>query len=400
MPYDFDAPARRAGYGSVKWDFALEKTGVADALPMWVADMDFPSPPEVTEALVDRARYPFYGYTARPEGYYAAITDWFVTRHGWKVDREWIVHASGVIEAVTIAIRALSARGDGVVIQTPVYHPFRPAIERAGRRVVENPLRFRGGTYEPDFDDLRRKLVFERPKVFLLCNPHNPVGRVFTREELETLGNLCLEHGVTVISDEIHADIVYPGGTHVPFLTASTDFAGNAIVCTAPTKTFSLAGLSVSNIVIPDRTLRLWYEKERAAVGANGFNIFGAVACEAAYRHGARWLDAALAYIGDNRDYALARLASRVPGARVARPEGTYFLWVDLSFLGLGTKELERFLLKDAKLWFNQGYIFGTGGSGFVRVNIACPRSTLIEALDRLERAIAEFTRNGYDPGL
>lgn len=400
MVYEFDAPARRSGYGSVKWDFIEAKTGVPDALPMWIADMDFPSPPEVTEALVDRARYPFYGYTARPDSYYRAVTDWFLTRYGWPVDREWIVPSSGVMESITIAIRALSSRGDGVVIQTPVYHPFRTAIERTGRMVVENPLRFRGGEYAPDFDDLRRRLAIDKPKVFLLCNPHNPVGRVFTREELETLGNLCLEFGVTVISDEIHADITYPGNTHIPFTAASTDFSRNSIVCTAPGKTFSLAGLSVSNVVIADRTLRLWYERESEAVGAKGFNVFGAVACEAAYRHGIPWLDAALAYIRANRDYAIARLADSIPRAIVVLPEGTYFLWIDLSFLGLGAKELERFLLRDAKLWLNQGYIFGTGGTGFVRMNIACARPTLVEALDRLERAIGEFSRNGYDPGL
>lgn len=400
MDFGFDAPPRREGYNSVKWDYARKATGMTDVLPLWIADMDFPSPREVGEAVARRAEYPFFGYANRNDSYYEALMDWYVTRHGWRVEREWITHSSGVTNAIAIAIRVFTGRGDGVVIQSPVYHPFPRIIERSGRRVVNNPLKIRSGRYVPDFDDLRKKMVMDRPKAFLLCNPHNPVGRVFTREELETLGNICLEFGVIVISDEIHADIVYPGHAHVPFAQAALDFARISVVCTAPSKTFSLAGLATANIVIPDKTLRLWFDRESEAVGSHAFNTFSAVACEAAYRHGGPWLEAALAYIAGNRDYAIARLARNVPSARVTVPEGTYFLWVDLSALGLSPQSLERFLVERARLYFNQGYEFGKGGEGFVRVNIACARSTLEEALERLEHAVSDFARNGFDPGL
>lgn len=400
MDYGFDAPPRREGYSSVKWDHARRATGIQDILPLWIADMDFPSPKEVVEAIALRAAYPFFGYAKRDESYYEAVMEWFVARHGWRVEREWITHVNGVTGAIATAIRAFTARGDGVVIQSPVYHPFPKIIERAGRRVVDNPLRLRAGRYVPDFDDLRRKMVIDRPKALILCNPHNPVGRVFTREELETLGNICLEFGVIVVSDEIHAGIVYPGHAHVPFTQASLDFARISVVCTAPSKTFSLAGLATANIVIPDRTLRLWFDRESEAVGSHAFNLFGAVACEAAYRNGGPWLDAVLEYLAANIDHAIARLAKGVPSARVVAPEGTYFLWVDLSALGLSPRSLERFLIERARLYLNQGYEFGPGGEGFVRVNIACARSTLDAALDRLEEGVADFARKGFDPGL
>jgi cystathionine beta-lyase len=355
---------------------------------MWVADMDFPVAEPIRDAIMRRASHPIYGYTARPDSYYGAIIDWMRRRHGWEVKREWITHSNGVINALYTAVLALSETGDGVIIQPPVYHPFPAIIRKTGRRVVENPLKVADGHYAPDIDDLIAKIRAEKPKLLILCNPHNPVGRVFTRGELEAIGRACVDNGIIVLSDEIHGDLVYREYRHVPFASISEDFARTSVICTAPSKTFNLAGLATSNIIIPDEGLRSRFDRANEGVGAKTFNLFGSVACEAAYAHGESWLETVIDYIDGNRRFATDFLKDRLPEFRVTRPEGTYFLWIDLSALNLGQKELERFLLRDAGLWFNQGYTFGEGGDGFVRVNIACRRATVEEALLRLESAV------------
>lgn len=385
--YDFDKPVNREGTFSAKWNYIKESVGVEDALPMWVADMDFETVPEVTEAIQTRALHGIYGYTARSPGYYEAVMDWHAKRHGWQTEQSWITHSAGVVNALFTAVRALTKPGDGVLIQPPVYHPFYRAISRNGCSAVLNPLTVREGKYAPDLEDMERKLAGGRVRLFILCNPHNPVGRVFTEDELRAMGELCLQYNVTVISDEIHCDLVFQPYRHIPFASLSPEFARNAIVCTAPSKTFNLAGLATSNIIIPNEELRSRFNQAGEDAALKSFNIFGAVACEAAYRHGGDWLDQLLAYLDGNRRYALEFIGERLPGLAAYNPEGTYFLWLDCRSLGLGNAELEQFMLREARLWFNQGHIFGAEGSGFVRINLATRRAVVEEALHRLELA-------------
>lgn len=396
MHYDFDQLFDRTQTQSVKWDYAEAKTGFADVLPMWVADMDFMTVPEIGEALVARARHLAYGYTARSDGYYQSVMDWQVKRNGWSIDKSWITHSSGVVNAIHTVLRALVRSGEGVLVQPPVYHPFFHAIQQCGGRLVSNPLVLVNGRYELDLADFAAKLDLEAPKVFILCNPHNPVGRVFTREELLAMGNLCLEHGVTVISDEIHSDLVYRGHKHIPLPLVSSAFEANTIVCTSASKTFNLAGLATSNIIIPNRDLRAAFDEAAVRAGSKYFNIFGSVACEAAYRHGEAWLEQLLDYLEANLEYAREYLGKHLPQLSTFKTEGTYFLWVDCRALGLDQTALERFLLEKARLWFNQGHIFGKEGAGFVRINIACPRSTLELALSRLQEAITALAQSSH----
>jgi len=388
MKYDFDRELDRTGTASVKWDFIKEKTGDAGVIPLWVADMDFAVADEIRDAILERASHPIYGYTVRGDSYYDALTGWYARRHDWKIERDWITHSNGVLNAIATAILAMTEEGDGVIIQPPVYHPFPRVIRQAGRRVVENPLVLDDGVYRMDYDGLERLIEAEKPGAMLLCNPHNPVGRVFTRGELAQLGEICLAHGIPVISDEIHGDIIHPGHVHVPFIEASPVTPGSAIVCTAPSKTFNLAGLSTSNIIIPDPVLRAKFESANRRAGAETYNLFGAVACEAAYAYGGQWFDEVLAYIGENKLFSMAFLKEHLPGVRVIEPEGTYFLWFDLSCLGLDDAALETFLVSNARIWVNQGFTFGLGGSGFVRMNLACRQALLEEALGRLVGAV------------
>jgi len=388
MKYDFDRELDRTGTASVKWDFIKEKTGDAGVIPLWVADMDFAVADEIRDAILARASHPVYGYTVRGDSYYDSLIAWYEKRQGWKIGREWITHSNGVLNAVSTAIHAMTKEGDGVIIQPPVYHPFPRVIKQAGRRVVENPLVLEDGVYRMDYAGLERTIQSEKPGAMLLCNPHNPVGRVFTRGELARLGEICLAHGIPVISDEIHGDIIHTGRQHIPFVEASPGSSGSSIVCTAPSKTFNLAGLSTSNIIIPDPSVRAKFEAVNRRAGAETYNLFGAVAAEAAYAHGGQWFDETLAYIGENKRFALAFLEEHLPRVRVIEPEGTYFLWFDLSFLGLDDAALETFLVSKARIWVNQGYTFGHGGSGVVRKNLACRRALLEEALGRLKAAV------------
>ncbi|NGM84476.1 pyridoxal phosphate-dependent aminotransferase [Paenibacillus sp. 7124] len=393
--FDFDKPVDRNNTLSAKWNYIKESVGVEDALPMWVADMDFETVPEVKAAILDRAQHGIYGYTARSEGYYDAIIDWNLKRHGWQVDKKWITHSPGVVNALFTAVRAFTKPGDGILIQPPVYPPFFRAISMNDCKTILNPLKLEGGRYVPDLADFADKVGSGRVKLFILCNPHNPVGRVFTEDELRVMGELCLKHGVVVISDEIHSDLLFKPHRHVPFASISEAFAQNTVVCTAPSKTFNLAGLSTSNIIIPNDELRRRYDAANEQVAQKSHNIFGAAACEAAYRHGEEWLDQLMSYIDGNRQYAVEFIEARLPQLKVYNPEGTYFLWLDCRSLGLGNQELEHFLLHEAKLWFNQGYTFGKEGDGFVRINIGCQRSTVEEALKRLEYAVHSPVRQG-----
>ncbi len=386
--YDFEKKLDRKDTNSVKWSFIGEYTGVKDALPLWVADMDFETVPEIKEELSRRAEHGIYGYTARTDSYYRELIDWLERRQGFRVKQEWITHSSGVVNAIYNSIYALSDEEDGVIIQPPVYHPFARAVTLTRRKLLLNPLVLKGGRYGMDYEGLEKILKAGGVRLLILCSPHNPVGRVFTAEELALLGKLCIHYGVTVISDEIHSDFIYRGHTFVPFASVSEELEQNSIICTAPSKTFNLAGLSTSNIIIPNKALKSRYDSYCEARGLKSYNIFGALAAETAYHYGEAWLEELLGYLEENRDFAVTYFKTYLPEIKVILPEGTYFLWVDFRNLNYNKEELEEFLIKEARLWLNQGYIFGKEGEGYARINLACQKSTLEEALNRLLKAI------------
>lgn len=383
MTYDFDRVIDRRGTNAVKCDGTPE--GV---LPYWIADMEFATVPEVTDALIERAKHPIYGYTDEGEEYFEALRQWFDTRFGWKVEKDWMILTPGVVPAIFAAVRALTEEGDAVLIQQPVYFPFPNAITTNGRRMVDSPLVFADGKYRIDFDDFERKIVENDVKLFIMCSPHNPVGRVWTVEELERVGEICLRHGVKVVSDEIHMDFVYPGHKHTVFASLRPEFADISVICTAPSKTFNLAGLQDSNIFVPNPELR---ERMKAVMGQlsmGGVNLMGLAACQAAYAHGAEWVRQLNAYLYDTVCFMREFIETRIPKVRMIEPEGTYLMWLDFRALGLDEKGLEELTLRRARVQFNPGAMFGPGGEGFERWNIACPRAMVEEGLLRLEEAI------------
>lgn len=386
--YDFDEVIDRRGTNSLKYDFALERGRPADVLPLWVADMDFHAPPCVLEALQQTVAHGIFGYSETKESYAEAVTGWFGRRFGWQPRAEWLVKTPGVVYALAMAVRALTRPGDGVLIQPPVYYPFYEVIRDNGRALVENQLVYKDGRYAIDFDDLERKLAQNGVKLFLLCSPHNPVGRVWTREELARMGELCEKYGVYIVSDEIHCDFAFPEHPHTLFPDACPALADRTILCTAPSKSFNLAGLQVSNIFIPDAGLRARFQQEIARSGYSQLNTMGLAACEAAYRGGEAWLEDCRAYLRGNLDFLRGYLRARLPQLRLVEPEGTYFAWVDCSGLGLAPEELDRFVAQEARLWLDAGHIFGQQAGQFQRLVLACPRTTLRQALEQLEQAV------------
>lgn len=386
--YHFDRVTDRRGTNSLKYDFAVERGRPADVLPLWVADMDFPAPPCVLQALEGLVRHGIFGYSESKPDYTAAVTGWFARRFGWQPQAEWLVKTPGVVFALAMAVRAATQPGDGVLIQPPVYYPFFEVIRDNGRRVVQNGLLYQDGRYSIDFDGLEQKFRQEGVKLFLLCSPHNPVGRVWTLGELQRLGALCQRYGVAVVSDEIHCDFAFDAHPHTPFLKACPELAGQTILCTAPSKSFNLAGLQVSNIFIPGSALRAAFRREIDRAGYSQLNPFGLAACRAAYEGGDDWLDALRAYLGGNLAYLREYLRQNLPQIRLVEPDGTYFAWLDCSGLGLGKAGLNDLVVNRAKLWLDAGHIFGEGSAQFQRMVLACPRSTLEQALGRLERAV------------
>ena len=391
MRYDFDEIIPRRHTNSLKYDFAKERGKPDGLLPMWVADMDFQTPPEVREALAAKAAHGIFGYSDPDESYFDVLAEWFSKRHGWEVDPHTSLRAPGVVFALCTLIRCLTKPGDAVLIQEPVYYCFRFGIRDNGRRTVVNELRFDGEKYTVDFEDFERKIVENKVKLFILCSPHNPVGRVWMRGELEKMAEICLRHQVFVAADEIHEDFVYPGSKHTVFASLSKEVAANCAVCTAPSKTFNLAGLHIANIFIENAEVRRAFQKELDAEGFSQSNIMGLVGCQTAYRSGAEWVDQLIDYLRGNLSFVREAFRTRMPQLQLIEPEGTYLPWVDFSRLGLDTPELERFVVDDAKLWLDGGTIFGAGGAGFQRFNIATPRAILQEALDRLENALARI---------
>lgn len=392
-PYNFDEVIDRSNTGSLKYDFAEERGKPRDVLPMWVADMDFRCPPAVTAALQKMVDHAIYGYSEPQEGYFKAVQSWFSRRHHWEVKKEWLVKTPGIVFAICAAIRALTKEGDAVMIQPPVYYPFAASIRDNHRQLVNNELVLRDGRYTIDFDDFERKIIEKKVRLFILCNPANPVGRVWTREELTTLADICLAHNVAIVSDEIHADFTYPGHPYTPFGSLGEKYLQEAIICTSPSKTFNIAGLQVSNIFIANEAWRRKFTSELDASGVSQMNTAGLVAAQAAYEEGEEWLNALLAYLTDNLNLLRTFLAERLPQVKLIEPEGTYLPWLDFSATGMKGKKLDNFIIKKARLWLDDGEIFGPGGEGFQRINIACPKATLKQALEQLADALDKQAR-------
>jgi cystathionine beta-lyase len=390
LNYDFDRVIDRYRSNSIKWDFAESIFGSADVLPMWVADMDFEAPRPVIEALISKARHGIFGYADGTESYYEAIIGWMRRRHNWRIEKDWVCFSPGVVPALLWLVRAFVKPGEKVILQSPVYPPFFRSIESNGAELLNNRLMYENGRYIIDFNDLEQK-IRSGAKMLILCNPHNPVGRVWEREELIKIGELCLQYQVLVVSDEIHSDLIFSGHRHIPFASLSEELAMNSIVCTAPSKTFNLAGLQTSNIIIPNPKLRKTFKEILSVNGIGHPNIFGLVAMEAAYNEGEEWLDKLLGYLEENVRVLLKYLESNIPKVKGIVPEGTYLVWLDFKGLGMPPKELQEFLLKKARVAMNAGYTFGPGGEGFERLNIACPRSVLEEGLLRIAQAINEL---------
>lgn len=378
MKYDFDKTIDRRATNSYKWDSAPE--GV---LPMWVADMDFRTAPAIIDALQKRVAHGIFGYTRVPDAYYDAVTSWFSRRHGWDIDREWIIYTSGVVPAVSAVIKALTVPGDKVIVQTPVYNCFFSSIRNNGCEIVSNPLRRTVDNYEMDFDALERCAADPRAKVMLLCNPHNPAGRVWTPDELTRLGNICLRNGVTVVADEIHCELVYQGFKYTPFASLSDAFLHRSVTCVSPSKAFNIAGLQIANIVAFDNDLRSRIDKAININEVCDVNPFGVAATIAAYNEGEEWLNQLVDYLHGNYE-AMAEFCRReLPEFPITRLEGTYLVWMDCSSLGMPSDALEHALLDDARLWLNAGTMYGAEGEGYMRWNIACPRSVMLDGLNR-----------------
>ncbi len=404
MKYDFDAMVDRRNTFSTKWEFyqADEELnarhtdmflGEAKAIPMWVADMDFKTPQPVIDALVARAQHGIFGYAGQTDEYFDAVIGWVKRRHDWSIEKEWICNTSGVVPAIYMALRAFLSPGDKVLIQPPVYYPFKKSIENSGFEVVDNPLIHQGWNYQMDFDDLAQKASDPRVKMAILSNPHNPVGKVWSREALRRFGQICQDNDVLVIADEIHGDLILNGVDFAPFASLSPLFAQNSITCIAPSKTFNLAGLKTSAIIIPNEKLRTRYTDTMKAHGTLGISAFGIVGLVAAYNHGEEWLKQLLVYLADNFQFLCDYLAQHLPQLKVSPLEGTYLVWIDCRGLGLSSSEQKTLWREKAGLYFDDGYIFGQGGDGFQRLNIACPRSQLAEALRRMKEAVDSLDR-------
>jgi len=389
LKYDFDKVIDRCGTESLKWVYPRKVLKVDDALPMWVADMDFEAPPAVIEALRRRVDHGVFGYPLVPPSFYEAAIGWLGRRHGWEVEKKWMIMTPGIVPALNYCVRAFTRPGDPVIVQTPVYHPFYYAIENNGRRVVRNPLRFDGRRYVMDLDDLRTKI--DAPgRTLILCSPHNPVGRVWDRDELEALGRIAVERDLIVIADEIHHDLVYSGHRHHVLAALSPELAQQTITCIAPSKTFNIAGLTTAAVIAANPDLNKKFRDEEERSGFDLGNALGIVAFEAAYAHGEDWLEALLPYLEKNVDLIETFVAGRLPGVRFVRPEGTYLGFLDCRGLDIEPDKLNDFFLNRCRVYFTDGKIFGDEAAGFVRINFGCPRSVLCEALERIERAVKE----------
>lgn len=387
MTYDFDTVINRRGTNSYKWDIFHED----DVIPLWVADMDFAVAPAISAAIRRRAEHPVWGYTRVPDSYYDAIISWFHRRHQWDISRDWIVYTSGVVPATSASIRALTLPGENVLLQTPAYNCFFSSIRNQGCQIVENELVRKGDTYVIDFDDFERKCADDKTTVFLLCNPHNPAGRLWTKEELLRMYDICARHGVRIISDEIHCELVMPGQHFTPMATVSPDAQDNVVVLNSPSKNFNIAGLQIANIICKDAELRRRIDRVINIFEVCDVNPFGVIALQAAYNDSEDWLDALNEYLWGNYRYLKSRLGKELPAVDVLRLEGTYLAWVDIRKLGLTSDEATDRLLKQGRVFVSSGTMYGRkAGEGYLRVNLACPRATLEEGVSRMVKVLAE----------
>lgn len=382
---DFDQVIDRKGTRCIKYDFAAQRGMPEDVLPLWVADMDFKTSSYIEDALVERAKEGIFGYSEVQTPYFEIVSDWIRRHHGWETKERWLVKTPGIVFALAMAVKAYTEPGDGVLLQLPVYYPFSEVIRDNGRRVVSsNLLLGEDNRYHMDFEDFEKKIGEEKIKLFFLCNPHNPVGRVWTREELTTLGDICVKHGVTVVSDEIHQDFVFQG-KHLPFASLKKEYEDISVTCTSPSKTFNIASMLISNIFIPNADLRHRFKREMDAAGISQLSVLGLVACEAAYSQGEEWYQAMHAYVKGNIEFTRQYVKGHMPGVNMIDLEGTYLVWLDFRGTGIAQESLDDLIIHKAKLWLDSGKIFGDSGKGFQRINVACPRKTLTEALKRLE---------------
>lgn len=387
MKFDFDTVVERRGTNCLKYDFACERGKDEGVLPLWVADMDFQTAPVILERLEHTVRHGIFGYSEGKDGYFQAVSGWYSKHFGWEVKQKWLVKTPGVVFALAAAVRAFTKEGESVLLQQPVYYPFSEVITDNNRKLVNNPLKLINGHYEIDFEDFETKIIENQVKLFLLCSPHNPVGRVWKEWELRKIGDICLKHGVLVVSDEIHSDFTWQDNKHRIFASLAPDYADMTITCTAPSKTFNLAGLQISNIFIQNRKLREAFCHQIAAAGYSQVNTMGLAACQAAYEGGEEWLQEVKKYIWENFLFLKEYLDKKLPKIHAIVPEGTYLIWLDFRELGLSETEREDLIVKKAHLWLDSGAMFGVDGEGFERINIACPRSILQQALRQLEDA-------------
>lgn len=384
--YNFDEKVDRKNTNSLKYDFHRERNKPEDLFPLWVADMDFRLPPEVTDPMVKRCQHGIFGYSEPKSSYFESVKSWYRDLHSLELEDEWFKVAPGIVFTINAAIRGLTSPGDSVMVQKPVYYPFFKSIENNGRKVVNSPLLQIDGVYQMDFEDLEQKIVEENVKLFILCSPHNPVGRVWTEEELRRVGSICKEHGVVVISDEAHSDFAYTR-KHIPFWNVDESFKEFSLICTSPGKTFNQAGLQNANIFIADDRLREIVNREIEISGYSNLNVFGIIACEEAYRRGRDWYWELREYLLGNIEFVRNYLSEHLPKVKLVEPESTYLLWLDFSEYGLPQEELDRVIVERSKLWLNSGTIFGSEGEGFQRLNIATRREDLKYAIDQLKKA-------------
>ena len=385
---DFDTVIDRTHTNSLKYDFAVQRGKPKDVLPLWVADMDFQVSSYIQEALSGSVAHGIFGYSEAEGSYFEAVAGWMSRHYGWNVEETWLVKTPGIVFALAQAVRAFTEPGDAVLLQQPVYYPFSQVIRDNGRKIVDNTLvQGEDGRYRIDFTDFEEKIRSAHVKLFFLCNPHNPVGRVWTKEELTAIGDLCVQYGVTVVSDEIHGDFIFKGG-HQVFTAIKKEYEDITITCTAPSKTFNLASMMMSNIFIPNPELRAKFRKQLDAAGTSQLGVMGLVACETAYNKGEEWYEAMLSYVKANAEFTRQYVEEQLPGVKMIDLEGTYLVWLDFRETGLSVDELEDLMINKAKLWLDSGKIFGDCGRGFQRINIACPRATLTEALERIRDAM------------
>ncbi len=395
MNHNFNKTVNRKGTGSAKWDCYsnfLDVPEYEDMLPLWVADMDFRCPDSIISALRERVDHGLFGYTMGTKSYLDSIVNWMRRRHDWTIQSDWIVETPGVVKALNLAVRAFSNEGEKVIVQTPVYGPFMDSIVKNNRELLVNPLIFDGKKYQINFEDLELKASDPNTKLIIICNPQNPVSRVWSLEELTRLGDICLKHGVIVVSDEVHGDIIYPGHKLTPFASISEAFANNSIVCTGASKTFNIAGLEMANIIISNPKLRKRYNEELDKVGFKGANPLGLVALEAAYNGAEQWLDDLLIYLKGNVDYIDSVISTNMPGVNLVYPEGTFLCWLDFRGVNLDIVHIYQKIVEEAHVLTLPGQAYGEGGLGFLRVNIACSREILVEAFERISKVLSEIS--------